>query len=193
MLHLTSSTDPSWVGAIEERLEEFLIDHAHCEKKAASTALSLMFRYVETPALQVPLTELAREELDHYQQTLELMARRGWIMKRQHPSPYAGKLVKAVRTYEPARLVDTLLVCALIEARSCERIAVLVNHLRDREVAAFFESLLASEARHYTAYVDLACQLGPFDRDALKKRLDELAIHEASVLTCDGSLARMHG
>src|SRR5690606_3638517 len=106
-------TDHSWAERAREHLPEILLDHAHCEKKAASTALSLIFRYPERPTLAVPLSRLAREELAHFEEVIAALRERGLEFQRQTPSPYAARLMAAVRTHEPMRLLDTLLCCAL--------------------------------------------------------------------------------
>ncbi len=180
MLRLARSTDPSWVQGIVERLDEVLVDHAHCEKKAASTAVNLIFRYQHDAGLMRPLSELAREELEHFEQVLTLLRERGIDFVPQHPSAYASGLHKAVRRGEPERLLDTLLCCALIEARSCERMKLLAEGLPDAELAAFYGTLLASEARHHAMYVDLAIER--YGREVTLARLAELAALESEVI-----------
>ena len=189
MLHLASETDPRWTEYALANLDEILVDHAHCEKKAASTALNLMFRYPDKTALLVPLSELAREELEHFEQALQRLGERGVDFARMTPSAYAGALYKAVRKEEPARLLDTLLVCGLIEARSCERMKLLSNALPEGVLKHWYVGLLASEARHHMSYVHLAEHY--FSRDEVKARLAELAEHEASVITA-GEAPRLH-
>src|SRR2546425_12832657 len=121
MLSLASTSDRAWVQRACANLDEILLDHAHCEKKAASTAVSLLFKYAERRELLAPLARLAREELGHFEEVLGHLAARGIAMRHQRPSPYAGDLMRAIRAREPDRLVDTLLCAALIETRSCER------------------------------------------------------------------------
>jgi tRNA-(ms[2]io[6]A)-hydroxylase len=190
MLRLASETEPGWVAAVERDLPTFLLDHAHCEKKAASTAINLIFRYQMHPELMVPLSELAREELEHFEQVLGILRARGWAFEPLGPSPYAAGLFKAIRKTEPGRLMDTMLVCALIEARSCERMRLLAQELRDAELADYYRSLLASEARHHALYVDLTLQR--YGREATLARLSELAAHEAAVLEAMPPEARVH-
>src|SRR5947207_3219211 len=125
MLGLAAPTDPAWAERAIAGLPTVLLDHAHCEKKAASTAVGLIFRYPDKTALIAPLSRLAREELGHFEEVLALLARRGIAYGRLEPSPYAGSLMAIVRDREPLRLLDTLLCCALIEARSCERMQIL--------------------------------------------------------------------
>lgn len=190
MLNLAASTAPDWIDRVLPALDEILLDHAHCEKKAASTAINLIFRYQDEPELVRALSALAREELEHFEQVLALLQARGVPFGRQHPSPYARRLRSAVREGEPLQYLDTMLCCALIEARSCERMRILAERLEDEELAAFYRALLASEARHHTLYVDLA-ELR-FDRETVRARLVELAAHEAAVIGGAPAEARLH-
>ena len=123
-------------------MDEVLLDHAHCEKKAASTAINLIFRYPNHPRLMLPLSELAREELEHFEQVVLILRQRGLEFERQKPSPYAGRLMTQIRTHEPGRLLDMLLCCALIEARSCERMQLLAEGLDDPSLVDLYRSLL---------------------------------------------------
>lgn len=152
---LPCRTPERWIGNALASPDLMLIDHAHCEKKAASTALSLMYRYVSDTELLERMSRLAREELRHFEQVLSIMKKRGVAYDHLTPSRYAAGLRKPVRTDEPGRLVDTLIVGGIIEARSCERFASLVPHL-DEELSAFYAGLLRSEARHYRDYLYLA-------------------------------------
>lgn len=195
MLHLASQTDPEWGRYACDHLEEILVDHAHCEKKAASTAIALMFRYPERGPLLTPLSRLAREELAHFEEVLTHLERLGIPFKKQRPSPYAGRLLEIVRTHEPERILDTLLCCALIEARSCERMQLIAGALErdgDPALAALYRGLLASEARHHHTYVDLARQLDLVPDSVLDGRLSEVALHEADVLRRAPSIPRLH-
>ena len=172
-------------------VDDILLDHAHCERKAASTAISLVFRYTDQTALVQPLSALAREELEHFELVLEHLTRRGQVFKRQKPSAYAGKLMKIVRTHEPERLLDMLLCCAMIEARSCERMQLLAEGLVEPELVELYESLLACEARHHRSYVDIAEQI--FDKEMVAVRLDEVAKHEGDIVQNAYPENRMHG
>ncbi|MEZ4452751.1 MAG: tRNA-(ms[2]io[6]A)-hydroxylase [Nannocystaceae bacterium] len=194
MLHLASATSPEWTARALEHLDAILLDHAHCEKKAASTAISLIFRYPERPSLMIPLSRLAREELAHFEEVVGHLRRRGREFERQRPSPYAARLLEAARTSPDLRLVDTLLCCALIEARSCERMACLADALAapEPELARLYRGLLASEARHFDTYVDLARDLAIVDEAALRRRLGALAEHEAAVIARAPTEPRMH-
>lgn len=154
---LHCETPDEWVSvaAQPENQALLLLDHANCEKKAASTAVNLMYRYVGDFEMMHKMSRLAREELRHYEQVMQIMQKRGIAYEQITPCRYAGELRKPVRTHEPARFVDTLIVGAIIEARSCERFAKLAPHL-DEELQAFYLSLLKSEARHYEDYLHLA-------------------------------------
>lgn len=148
-------TPESWLECAQADLATLLIDHAHCEKKAASTAMTLMFRYVDRPELLNKMSRLAREELIHFEQVLEILEQRKISYCHLAPARYAAALRAEVRTYEPGRLVDTLICGAFIEARSCERFASLLPFL-DEPLARFYRSLLKSEGRHYQDYLYLA-------------------------------------
>ncbi|WP_207062085.1 tRNA-(ms[2]io[6]A)-hydroxylase [Motiliproteus sp. SC1-56] len=164
-LFLACPTPASWVEAALDNLPLLLIDHAHCEKKAASSAMNLIFRYADKPDLLHRLSRIVREEMIHFEQVLALMAERGITYDHLSPSRYAQGLRQHVRTHEPARLVDTLIVGAFIEARSCERFAVLAPRLEDEALARYYHSLLKAEGRHYRDYLELAEQAaqGPID------------------------------
>ena len=190
MLHLLVETDPEWASRAASAIDLVLIDHAHLEKKAASTAINLIFRYPEHPKLMRPLSELAREELDHFERVLTILDERGIRFSRIRPSPYMAKLSEIVRKEEPLRLLDTLIVCAFIEARSCERMKVLAAHLDDERLRAFYASLLASEARHHRTYVELAQTI--FAPEEVGARLDEIASHEAEVMRALPKDPRLH-
>lgn len=177
---LPCRTPQRWIENALANQDLMLIDHAHCEKKAASTALSLMYRYVDNTDLLNKMSRLAREELRHFEQVLAIMNKRGVRYDHLTPARYAAGLRKEVRAEDPGRLVDVLIVGAIIEARSCERFAALAPHLDDK-LADFYNGLLKSEARHYRDYLALAEQAagGPVDERvamflALEKQLIEL-------------------
>lgn len=192
MLHLATPTRAEWIEQALANIDTVLLDHAHCEKKAASTAINLIFRYAHIPDLQRPLSELAREELRHFELLLGLLEARGLPFHRLRPAPYAGRLLSAVRATEPHRLVDTLLACSLIEARSCERMRLLAEHLSEPDLARMYRGLLASEARHHTGYVELALAVAQDEATAVHARLEELARHEAEVLAELHPYPRIH-
>ncbi|MBX3425066.1 MAG: tRNA-(ms[2]io[6]A)-hydroxylase [Pirellulales bacterium] len=190
MLHLQSTTRPEWFRQIDAHLDEVLIDHAHCEKKAAGTALNLIFHYVEDAELCREMTEIVGEELEHFHMVLDLLARRGIRFRRLKPSQYGRKLNDLVRKQEPQRAIDRLLVAGIIEARSCERFQALAEYVDDPELAAFYQGLFESEARHHAAYTRLARHYGP--EEVVEARLRELAAAEAAIIAEGEAQPRMH-
>jgi len=190
MLHLQCDTPARWLAQVDSDLPSILIDHAHCEKKAACTALNLIFAYVEDTELCRDMSEIVNEELEHFHMVLDLLGRRGIRFRRLKPSTYGRELNDLVRKQEPQRAVDRLLVAGIIEARSCERFHVLANHINDPELAEFYRSLFESEARHHTTYTRLAKHFAP-EADVMT-RLDELAAAEAAIITRGEKLPRMH-
>lgn len=190
MLHLKSETSQRWLAQVDADLASILIDHAHCEKKAAGTALNLIFAYVENIELCREMTEIVREEMEHFQMVLDLLAGRGIRFRRLTPSNYGRELNDLVRKQEPYKAVDRLLVAGLIEARSCERFHKLAEHVEDRELAQFYSSLFESEARHHTTYTRLAKDFAP--EEVVVARLDELAGLEAAIIDRGEELPRMH-
>ena len=190
MLNLQVETPDRWLNQVDEDLDQVLLDHAHCELSAARTALNLMVAYVLYEPLTVEMTRIINEELDHFHQVLEQLNRLDIDFKRQQPGHYGKRLNALVRSEEPMRGVDRLLVAALIEARSCERFCLLKDHVRDPELADFYGSLFESEAGHYATYVQLAKNFMP--SDIVDQRLDELASEEAQIILEGYSRARMH-
>jgi tRNA-(ms[2]io[6]A)-hydroxylase len=166
-----------------------LIDHANCEKKAASTALNLMYRYVGHYSLLDKLSRLAREELRHFEQVIAIMQARQVDYRQLSASRYAGALHQQARTREPDRLVDSLLIGAIIEARSCERFAILAPEL-DSQLCTFYRSLLKSESRHFVDYLKLAEQLG--SREEVTQRLPVLLARERELIESADLEFRFH-
>lgn len=156
---LPCPTPEAWVRAALAQQDILLLDHRNCELKAAATAMSLIARYGQDAELSAALSKLAREELVHHEQVLRWLKRRDVALRPLTASRYASGLRAAVRTHEPAKLVDTLIVGAFIEARSCERFAALAPHL-DEELATFYTGLLQSEGRHYQGYLRFAHRFG---------------------------------
>jgi len=148
-------TPEKWCVKAVQNLDLLLIDHAHCEKKAASTALSLMYRYVDQYELLQKLSRLAREELRHFEQVLKILKSRNIDYRHLPPARYAGGLRTIIRNKEPDKLIDTLIMGAFIEARSCERFESLIPYL-DEELQQFYTSLLKSESRHFAEYLMFA-------------------------------------
>lgn len=148
-------TPRAWIDRAVTQVDVLLIDHANCEKKAASTALNLLFRYTDRPELLAAMSQLAREELLHFEQVVGIMRQRGIAYRQVTAARYAAQLFAEARREEPGKLVDTLIIGAFIEARSCERFAALAPFL-DEDLARYYRFLLKSEERHYTDYLDLA-------------------------------------
>jgi tRNA-(ms[2]io[6]A)-hydroxylase len=188
---LAAATPAAWYEAALERLDVLLVDHANCEKKAASTALGLMFAYADDAALGLALARLAREELRHYEQVLGLMARRGVGYARLPPGRYAGELRRAVLRDEPARRLDLLIVGQLIEARSAERFEGLIPRLPD-DIGRCYAGLEAAEARHRSLYRDLAGRYAARRGLDYEARLAALAAAEADLATRPDPLFRFH-
>ncbi|MBB3063223.1 tRNA-(ms[2]io[6]A)-hydroxylase [Microbulbifer rhizosphaerae] len=170
---LLCPTPDAWVRAALESPELMLVDHANCEKKAAGTALNLMFRYLDNFDLLSKMSRLAREELRHFEQVLAIMKKRGIAYPHISASRYAAGLREQVRSAEPGRLVDTLICGAIIEARSCERFARIAPHL-DEELQKFYLSLLKSEARHFRDYLALAKKASEEDIEPRVRQLLEV-------------------
>ena len=190
MLSLQSASDARWLAQVDAHLDEILIDHAHCEKKAAGVAMNLLFSYVDHVPLARAMTEIVNEELAHFHLVLDLLERRGIRFRKLSPSSYGQRLHAVVRKDEPARAIDRLLVAGLIEARSCERFALLRDHVADAELRDFYGSLFESEARHHATYVRLACDVAP--EETVRERLHWLAAEEAAIIAQGDPVARMH-
>jgi tRNA-(ms[2]io[6]A)-hydroxylase len=190
MLNLKTPSPERWLAQVDAHLPELLIDHAHCERKAAGAAMNLIFAYVEKPELCRELSAIVKEELEHFELVLALLERRGIRFRRLPPSNYGRQLNDLVRKQEPEKAVDRLLVAGLIEARSCERFDLLRRHIKDRELAEFYGTLFESEARHHSTYVRLAKLFAP--EDHVHERLTELAAEEAEIIARGDELPRMH-
>ncbi|MEZ5498930.1 MAG: tRNA-(ms[2]io[6]A)-hydroxylase [Steroidobacteraceae bacterium] len=186
---LAAATPGAWLEQAARRWRELLIDHANCEKKAASTALAMIFAYPEDTALCAQLARLAREELRHFEQVLRLMAEQDIRFERQRPGRYGQALHGLCRSAPGQRKLDLLLVAALIEARSCERFAALAPLLAG-ELRTFYEDLQRSEARHWRLYLDLA--LARYEEVQVRARLADLAASEAALITSRDTLFRFH-
>ena len=185
---LLAPTPPAWVDAAVAGWRELLVDHANCEKKAASTAVALIFAYPEDAALGLALSRLAREELRHFEQVQGAMTGLGVAFVRHKPGRYAAGLRRALRTSEPDRKLDLLLSGALIEARSCERFELLAGRLPE-PLGRFYARLADSEARHFELYVGLARERYPHE---WQPRLRVLAEAEAELATAADGELRFH-
>ena len=187
---LASSTSNCWLKQAIANPIEILIDHAHCERKAAGFAMQLMFRYLCEPGLSEVLSPLAREELEHFERVLSILNIRGKSLRQLPAPPYGSVLAKNIRKEEPFRMLDSFLVAGLIEARSHERMSLLAIHSPDREIRDLYADLLKSEARHFCLYWTLSEER--FSTEMIVPRLEELAGVEAKILAELHPQPRMH-
>ena len=187
---LINKTSEDWIDLAISNPMEILLDHAHCERKAAGVALQLMFRYVSEPRLSEVLSPLAREELEHFERVLSILNTRGKKLQKLASPPYGATLAKNICKDEPLRMLDSFLVAGLIEARSHERMKLLSIHSPDIELRNLYADLLKSEARHFGIYWKLADER--FERNLLTSRLEELAKVESDALLEMHHQPRMH-
>ncbi|NJM84802.1 MAG: tRNA-(ms[2]io[6]A)-hydroxylase [Leptolyngbyaceae cyanobacterium SL_1_1] len=187
---LVDPTSDAWVQQALSNLDTVLLDHSHCERKAASNALNFMFRYPSSVALVKALTALAQEELSHFELVNQWLERRQVPLAPLSAPPYGSALKAQLRHNEPERMLDMLLVSALIEARSHERLGLLAQHCPEPDLAQFYHSLMASEARHYGTYWMLAMTY--FERSQVDQRLAELAAAESQILATLHPQPRVH-
>jgi len=179
---LKVSTPREWVQTALRNIDLLLVDHANCEKKAASTAISLLYRYVEETSLLKQLSRLAREELRHFEQVVSVIESRKIEYVQLSASRYAARLHELIRKEEPYRMIDTLIVCAIVEARSCERFGCLIGNV-EPQLSDLYENFLLSEQRHFHTYLDLA---GHYGADELEERLPVfLAADNESILSIE--------
>ena len=187
---LINKTSEDWIDLAISNPMEILVDHAHCERKAAGVALQLMFRYGSEPGLSEVLSPLAREELEHFERVLSVLNARGKKLQKLASPPYGATLAKNICKDEPLRMLDSFLVAGLIEARSHERMKLLSIHSPDIELRNLYADLLKSEARHFGIYWKLADER--FERNLLTSRLEELAKVESDALLEMHHQPRMH-
>ncbi|MGF1675061.1 MAG: tRNA-(ms[2]io[6]A)-hydroxylase [Rivularia sp. (in: cyanobacteria)] len=187
---LKQPTNPAWVELAISNLEAILLDHSQCERKAASAAINFMFRYPSNGKMVKELTKIAKEELEHFEQVNQWLEKRNIALRPLTPPPYGAKLKAQIRPTEPNRFLDSLLVSALIEARSHERLGLLAIHCPEPDLAQFYKGLMASEARHYGIYWVLADTY--YDREIVMQRLDELSIAESEILATLYPQPRIH-
>ena len=193
MLGLKLPTDPRWVNIAEKNIEEILTDHAFCEQKATSTAISLIVSFPEYSDLVEAMIALVKEEISHFKMVHDKILARGWKLGRDRKDEYVSKLVQffpkgGSRT---TQLVHRLLYAALIEARSCERFKLLSEHIKDQELATFYKNLMVSEANHYTMFLGFARQYG--DRTEVDQKWQALLEFEADIMKGLGTKETMHG
>jgi len=193
MLGLKLPTDPRWVNIVAKNIDEILTDHAYCEQKAASTAISLIVSFPEYPELVEEMVALSREEMGHFKMVHDLILERGQTLGRDRKDDYVLELIKffpkgGSRT---TQLVHRLLYAALIEARSCERFRLLSGALPDKKLAEFYRKLMISEAGHYTMFLKFARQYG--DLKEVNQKWDDLLRYEARIMKNLGTKETVHG
>ncbi|MDO1500790.1 tRNA-(ms[2]io[6]A)-hydroxylase [Winogradskyella maritima] len=193
MLGLKLPTDPRWVNIVEKNVEDILTDHAFCEQKATSTAISLIVSFPEYTELVQEMTALVKEEISHFKMVHDKILERGWVLGRDRKDDYVIQLLKffpkgGSRT---TQLVHRLLYAALIEARSCERFRLLSEELEDKELAEFYRKLMVSEANHYTMFLGFARQYG--DRKEVDEKWQALLQYEADIMKSLSKSQTIHG
>ena len=193
MLGLKLPTDPRWVNIVEKNIEEILTDHAFCEQKATSTAISLIVSFPEYTELVQEMVALVKEEISHFKMVHDIILKRGWTLGRDRRDDYVIELIKffpkgGSRT---TQLVHRLLYAALIEARSCERFRLLSEELTDKELATFYRNLMASEANHYTMFLGFARQYG--EKKQVDTKWQQLLKYESQIIANLGKTEAIHG
>lgn len=193
---LGCETPQAWLDEALNNLELLMQDHANCEKKAAGTAMNLMFRYSFFTDLQVKLAQLVREEMLHYEQVLEFMSKRGQAWKAVSAGRYAGGLRKEIRTYEPEALIDVLIIGAFVEARSCERFYALAPRVDD-ELGRYYRYLLKSESRHFEDYLTLALEVAKTAKlknaeEDIRERIEHIREVEKNLILTPDDTFRFH-
>lgn len=193
MLGLKLPTDPRWVNIVEKNIEEILTDHAYCEQKAASTAISIIIGFPDRSELVKEMTALVREEMGHFNMVHEKIVERGWKLGRERKDEYVIELMKFFPKggSKTTHLVHKLLYAALIEARSCERFRLLSENIADKELADFYRNLMVSEANHYTMFLGFARKYGV--REVVDQKWHDLLAYEAEIMTNLGKKETMHG
>ena len=193
MLGLKLPTDPRWVNIAEKNMEEILTDHAYCEQKASSSAISIIIHYPEKSELVEAMLELAKEEIEHFQMVHKHILERSLVLGK----PRRDEYVRQLQTFFPQggdredRLVHDLLISAMIEARSCERFKLLSENVEDKEIASFYAELMVSEANHYTLFLNFARQYG--GREKADAKWNALLEFEAEVMSNLGNEVKIHG
>lgn len=192
MFKLKLPTDPRWANIAEENIEEILTDHAWCEQKAATNAIGLITMVPEHTEMVSELTEIALEEMDHFNRVHEIIKKRGGVLGRTRKDDYVNDLYKfIVQGSREEYLIDRMLFAAMIEARSCERFKVLTENIKDQELKDFYQELMISEANHYTTFIGFARSLG--DPEKVNKRWEEWLEYEAKIIQSYGNKETIHG
>lgn len=193
MLGLKLPTDPRWVNIVEKNIEEILTDHAYCEQKAASNAISTIVRYPEYPDLVDEMVRISREEMEHFGMVHQELLKRGLKLGRERKDPYVHDLAGFIKQggSKQQNFVDRMLFAAMIEARSCERFRLLSEEISDPELREFYYDLMASEAEHYATFIGFARKYG--EGVDVEKRWNEFLDFESSLMTKYGKSETMHG
>lgn len=194
MLGLKLPTDPRWANVAEQNLSEILTDHAYCEQKAASNAISIVIGWPQHDDLVRSMLSIAKEELSHFEMVFEKIKDRGYTLGYERKDDYVNELYKFMRKGHRKHfvLIDRLLFAAMIEARSCERFKILANEINDKELSDFYRELMISEAGHYTTFLNFARQYGHAHED-VNKRWQEWLDYEAVIITKYGNKETIHG
>lgn len=192
MFKLKLLTDPRWANIAEGNLEEILTDHAWCEQKATTNAITLITMLPEYPEIVTELLEIAQEELDHFQQVHEIIKKRGYEFGRERKDDYVNQLFKfIIQGSREDYIIDRMLFAAMIEARSCERFKVLTENIKDEELKTFYKELMISEANHYTTFIGFARKLG--NPEKVNQRWEEWLEYEAEIIKSYGTKETIHG
>jgi tRNA-(ms[2]io[6]A)-hydroxylase len=182
MLGLKLPTDPRWVNIVEKNIEEILTDHAYCEQKAASNAISCIIRFPEYPDMVDEMVRISREEMEHFGMVHQELLKRGFKLGRERKDEYVHDLSALLRPggSKEQYFVDRMLFAAIIEARSCERFKLLSKNIEDKELKSFYKNLMVSEAGHYRLFLDMACELG--GKEPVLQRWEEWLEYEAGLM-----------
>ena len=193
MFRLQLPTDPRWINIAEMNESDILTDHAYCEQKAASNAISIIVRFFDYPEIVSKMAELAQEEMEHFKRVHDFILNRGYQLGIKRKDEYVNKLNRFIKTggSREQQLIDYLLMGALIEARSCERFKLLSEQIKDKELAEFYRELMESEAGHYTLFIGLARNVAP--REKVDKRWKQILEFEAEVITTLENKSTIHG
>jgi len=195
MLKLKMKTDPRWVALAENNIKEVMIDHAFCEQKAASNAISIIVKFPEYSEVVTAMSELVREEMEHFKMVHDKILANGWVLGQERKDDYVNKLM----TFFPkggsrvSHLVYRLLLAAMIEARSCERFKTLSENIKDKELASFYYDLMISEAGHYTMFIKLAKKVGAPEKIDIDKIWEEFLLFEGNLISNYGQKESIHG
>ena len=190
IFNLRSASDPDWIEAVLQDFDSFLIDHAACERKAAAMGMSFVVRYPDRAPIVEAMIQLAREELEHFDQVTRILHQRGLRLGPDEKDPYVNAMLGEIRAPSDERLVDRLLICGIIEGRGCERFGLVADHCPDPDLAGFYRDLVASEASHHELFHRLARQF--FPETTWRPRLELLLDRESEILATLPARAALH-